>query len=140
MDKDNVIHLYNGILISNEKEQNNATCRNIDATREYHIKGSKSEREITYTCNLKYGTNELIYETEADSQTENELAILKGNRVGRGMDWEFNVGRCRSRRLHSPWNSPGQNTGVGGLSFSRGSSQPRYRSQVSLIAGRFFTS
>jgi len=47
MDKDNVIHLYNGILISNEKEQNNATCRNIDATREYHIKGSKSEREIT---------------------------------------------------------------------------------------------
>ena len=27
--------------------------------------------------------------------------------------------------LHSPWNSPGQNTGVGSLSFSRGSSQPR---------------
>ena len=24
-----------------------------------------------------------------------------------------------------PWNSPGQNTGVGSLSFSRGSSQPR---------------
>ena len=29
--------------------------------------------------------------------------------------------------LHSPWNSPGQNTGVGTLSFSRGSSQPRDR-------------
>ena len=27
--------------------------------------------------------------------------------------------------LYSPWNSPGQNTVVGGLSFSRGSSQPR---------------
>ena len=27
----------------------------------------------------------------------------------------------------SPWNSPGQNTGVGNLSFSRGSSQPRDR-------------
>ena len=26
--------------------------------------------------------------------------------------------------LHSPWNSPGQNTGVGSLFFSRGSSQP----------------
>ena len=27
--------------------------------------------------------------------------------------------------LDCPWNSPGQNTGVGSLSFSRGSSQPR---------------
>ena len=42
--------------------------------------------------------------------------------------------------LHSPWNSPGQNTGVGSLPFSRGSSQSRHRIQVSCIAGRFFTS
>ena len=40
--------------------------------------------------------------------------------------------------LYSPWNSPGQNTGVG--PFSRGSSQPRDRTQVSCIAGRFLTS
>ena len=38
MDKDNVIHIYNGILLSNEKEQNNAICRNMDAIRESHIK------------------------------------------------------------------------------------------------------
>ena len=37
--------------------------------------------------------------------------------------------------LYSPWNSPGQNTGVGSLSFSRGSSQPRDWTQVSHIAG-----
>ena len=82
--------------------------------------------------------------------------------------------------LYSPWNSPGQNTGVGSRSllqgifpthgldpgllicrqilyqlshkgsprilewvaypFSRGSSQPRDQTQVSQIAGRFFTS
>ena len=41
--------------------------------------------------------------------------------------------------LHSPWNSPVQNTGVGTLPFSRVSSQPRDRIQVSCIAGRFFT-
>ena len=35
--------------------------------------------------------------------------------------------------LYSPWNSPGQNTGVGSLSF-RGSSQPRDRTQISRIA------
>ena len=37
----------------------------------------------------------------------------------------------RPQGLYSPWNSPGQNTGVGSLSFSRGSSQPRDRTQVS---------
>ena len=42
--------------------------------------------------------------------------------------------------LYSPWNSPGQNTGVGSLSLSRGSSQPRDWTQVSRIAGGFFTS
>ena len=40
---------------------------------------------------------------------------------------------------YSPWNSPGQNTGVGSLSFSRGSSQPRDRTRVFCIAGDFFT-
>ena len=37
-------------------------------------------------------------------------------------------------------NSPGQNTGVGAFPFSRGSSQPRDPTQVSRIAGEFFTS
>ena len=42
--------------------------------------------------------------------------------------------------LCSPWNSPGHNTGVDSLSFSRGSSQLRDGIQVSRIAGGFFTS
>ena len=33
-------------------------------------------------------------------------------------------------QLYSPWNSPGQNTGVGSLSILQGSSQPRDRTQV----------
>ena len=37
-------------------------------------------------------------------------------------------------------NSPGQNTGTGSRSFARRSSQPRDRTQVSCIAGGFFTS
>ena len=36
---------------------------------------------ITYTWNLKYDTNELIYETETDSQTENRLMVAKGEGV-----------------------------------------------------------
>ena len=41
--------------------------------------------------------------------------------------------------LYSPWNSPGQSTGVGCLSFLRRSSWPRNWTQVSHIAGGLFT-
>ena len=57
------------------KEWNNAICSNMDGPRDYYTKRSKSERErqisydITYMWNLKYDTNEHIYETETDSQT-----------------------------------------------------------------------
>ena len=56
-----------------KKEWNNVICSNMDATRDYHAKWSKSEREkqipndITYMWNLKCGINEPIYKTETDS-------------------------------------------------------------------------
>ena len=68
-----MVHIYNGILHSYKKEWNNAICSNMDATRDYHAKWSKSERErqilydIMYMWNLEYGTNEPICKTEADS-------------------------------------------------------------------------
>ena len=43
-------------------------------------------------------------------------------------------------RLYSPWNSLGQSTGVGTCSLLQRSSQPRDQTQVSTIAGGFFTS
>ena len=71
--KEDVVHTYNGILLSHKKEWNNAICSNMDATRDYHTNWSKSERQIpydiTYMWNLKYDTNEPIYETETESQT-----------------------------------------------------------------------
>ena len=39
----------------------------------------------------------------------------------------------------SPWNSPGQNTGVGNHFFPRGSFQPRDQTHISRIADGFFT-
>ena len=35
---EDVVHVYNGILLSLKKEQNNATRSNVDATRDYHTK------------------------------------------------------------------------------------------------------
>ena len=75
MDKEDVVHIYNGILLSHKKEWNNVICSNMDGPRDYQTKWSKSERQrqisydIVYMLNLKYDTNELIYETETDSRT-----------------------------------------------------------------------
>ena len=43
-------------------------------------------------------------------------------------------------QLDSPWNFPGQNTGVGSLSNLQGNFPTRDRTQVSHTADRFFTS
>ena len=83
------IHTHNGILLSHKK-WNIAICSNTDGPRNYATKWSKSERErqisydITYTGNLKYDTNELIYETETDAQTQRTgLWSPRGRRVRR---------------------------------------------------------
>ena len=67
-------YIYTMEYYSAKKQWNNAICSNMDTTRDYHTKWSKSERErqipydITYMWNLKYDTNEPICEAETDSQ------------------------------------------------------------------------
>ena len=46
----------------------------------------------------------------------------------------------RPQGLYGPWNSPGQNTGVGSLSLLQGIFSIQGSNQVSHTAGRFFTS
>ena len=71
---EDVIHIYNGILLSHKKEWNDATCSNMDEPRDCHTKGSLSQTEkdkhdITYMWNLNTrGTNELIYKIEIEPQ------------------------------------------------------------------------
>ena len=33
-----MVHIYNGILLSHKKEQNNAICSNMEGPRDYHTK------------------------------------------------------------------------------------------------------
>ena len=60
----------------------------MDGPRDYHAKWSKSARErqtlydTTYMWNLKYGTNECLYETETDSHREHSC----GHPGGEGWD------------------------------------------------------
>ena len=103
MDKEDVVHIHNGILLSHKKEQNNAVCNNMDGTRDYHTKWSKSDREIqishyiSYLWNVKHGTNEPICEMETDSQTERtDYGCQGGGEVG-----GFEV--SRSNLVHIEW-------------------------------------
>ena len=93
-------------------------CRQIGATRDYHTKWSKSEREgqisqdITYMWYLKYDTNEPIYRTEIDSQTQRtDWCLPRGRGLGRG-GVSGSVSRCKllyiqwirnKALLHSTW-------------------------------------
>ena len=70
--------------------------------RDYHTKRSKSERErqvsydIAYMWNLKYDTNQSIYETEPGAQSiENRFVVAKSVGGKRGLDWEFWINRCK---------------------------------------------
>ena len=45
MDKEDVVHKYNGILLSHKKEQNNAIFSNMDGTRDYYTEWSMSDKD-----------------------------------------------------------------------------------------------
>ena len=50
MDKEDVVHIYNGILLSHKKGQNFTTCSNMDGLGGYDAQQNKSvrERQILY--------------------------------------------------------------------------------------------
>ena len=67
----------------------------MNGPRNCHIKQSKAGRErkiqydITYRWNLKYSTNERIYEIERIVDIENRLSLARRRR--RGMEWELGL-------------------------------------------------
>ena len=45
MDKEDVVHICNGVLVGHKKEQNNAICSNMDGARVCHTERSEADRE-----------------------------------------------------------------------------------------------
>ena len=84
MDKEDVVHIYNGILLSLKKEQNNAICSNMDGPRDCHTEWSKSERQVsydtTYMWNLKKRGYKWTYLQNRNRVTdvENKLMVTRG--------------------------------------------------------------
>ena len=75
MYKEDVVHIYNGILLSHKKNEIRPSAITWMDIEMIILNKVKSERErqipydITYVWNLKYDTNDLIYEIERKSRT-----------------------------------------------------------------------
>ena len=54
MDKEDVVHIYNGLLLSYKKELNNAICSEMDGPRDCHTECSKSDRERQISYDIAY--------------------------------------------------------------------------------------
>ena len=56
MDKEDVVYIYNEILLIHKIEQSNAIYRKMDASRDYHTKWSKSEKDkyhmVSFICEI----------------------------------------------------------------------------------------
>ena len=55
MDKEDVVHKYNKILLGHKKEWNNATFSNMGTTRDYHTKWDKSEKDKYHMVSIICG-------------------------------------------------------------------------------------
>ena len=58
IDREYVVHVYNELLLSHNKDRNNVICSNVDGHRDDCTEYSKADRErqiscITYMCNVK---------------------------------------------------------------------------------------
>ena len=58
----NVVHIYNGILLSHKKEWNNASCGNMDEPRDYHSKWSQ-EKDKYHAISFIYGIEKMAQGT-----------------------------------------------------------------------------
>jgi len=45
LDKEDVVHIYNGVSLTLKKEDNWVICRDMEGPRDCHTDGSKSKRE-----------------------------------------------------------------------------------------------
>ena len=54
-DKEDVVHICNGILLSHKRERNNAICSNMDRPRDYDTKFKKSGKDKYHMISFMFG-------------------------------------------------------------------------------------
>ena len=98
--------------------------------RPFHLSAPPSSPNIPSQCDFTVQDcfcNSVIIVSHFIRKSESESCSVMSNSL-----WPHG--------LYSPWNSPGQNTGVGSLSLLQGIFPTQRLKPVSHIVGRFFTS
>ena len=95
MDKEAVVHIYNGILLSHKKEHIWVSSKEVDEPRPYYKEWSKSEREIkllhtdTYIWNLKRWYWWIYYQdSNGETNIENRPMNIKGGEEEEGVCYD----------------------------------------------------
>ena len=92
MDKEDVVHIYKGILLHHKKERNCVICRDVDGPRVCHTSEvSQKEKNkyhiLTYICGIKKnGKDDLTCKVEI-RDTNIWIPRVKGG----GMNWEIRI-------------------------------------------------
>ena len=135
MDKEDVVHIYNVISLSHEKEWNNATCSNIDGPRDCHTE--KVTQRKTYIIwhhlyvKLKKKMVQMnLFTKEKQSHRWRKQTYGYQWEIRGGINWEIGIDMY-TLYVHSvmsdslqphglqptwllcSWNFPGKNVGVG---------------------------
>jgi len=64
MDKEEMVHIYSGILVCHKKECNDGIWSNMDEAKDYHTKWSKSDRERQISYDTTYMWNIIKNDTK----------------------------------------------------------------------------
>ena len=100
MDKEDVVHMYNGILLSHKKERNNAICSDMDGPKDCHTEWRKSDRErqISYDIACMWNLRKWYKQTYLQNRSrvtdvENKLIVTKGEGEERDKlgDWDWHI-------------------------------------------------
>ena len=75
MDKEDVVHIYNGILLSHKKKRNFAIFRDMDRPRDCYIEWSQKEKNKYLTYQLYVESRKMIHTDEPVCKAEIETQM-----------------------------------------------------------------
>ena len=98
MDKENVVHIYSGILLSHNKNEMMpfvATWMQLEVIILSEISQEEKNKTMWHHLHVKSKIqHNWTYWQSRNRLTEDSLVAVEGE-VEEGMDWEFGVSRCR---------------------------------------------
>ena len=95
--KEDVVHIYNGKLLSHKNNWNNYICSNMDRSKDHHTKWNKSERERQMPYDITYLESKIqhnwTYLWNRNREIENrhrQHRLSRGRVLGKG--WSGRLG------------------------------------------------